>query len=102
MQIHKLAPTHIAQVLYSAIRAADDANEIIESITLTDDEFAQLVNCETVKSTKSKWYGSNEGGFVMTDILMRDITISEGGKNRVERLPVSCYFCGVKITRGSI
>lgn len=102
MQIHKLAPTHIAQVLYSAIREAEEANEIIESISLTDTEFAQLINCETVKNTKSKWYGSNEGGFVMTDILMRDVTLSENGESRVERLPVSCYFCGVKITRGSI
>lgn len=100
MKINKLPASHIAQQLFTAITAAADANEIIESIEISDTEFASLIENETVKSTKSKWYGSNEGGFVMTDIQIMDIVVSENGKSFTKRIPVSCYFCGVKIIRG--
>lgn len=100
MKVNKLPVLHIAQQLFFAIKEAEDAGEIIESIEVTDAEFADLIDNETVKSTKSKWYGSNEGGFVMTDIQLRDIVISDNGVNRTARIPVSCYFCGVKIIRG--
>lgn len=95
MNVNKLPATHIAQQLFNVINEASDAREIIESIEITDSEFAELISCTTVKSTMSKWYGSNEGGFAMTDIQMRDMLI--GGVKQL--IPVSCYFCGVKIVR---
>lgn len=94
MNVVTLASDHIAQKVYTAIKEAQDTNTIIESIVLTPTEFDEFVACETVKSTASKWYGSNEGGLTFTNIETASDDTPKGFH------VISGYFIGVKILRG--
>lgn len=96
MNVHKIPAGHIAARIVAAMKAADDAGELIASISVSDAEFAQLLGDETVKNTTSKWYGSNEGGMVITNIKTQMLDVN-GVSTPV---PVSCYFNGIKIVRG--
>lgn len=92
MIVHKLASTHIVSLILAAQKAAADAGEVIVSIALNDVEFKELLDCDTVKNTSSKWYGSNEGGNVLTEIKTQRI-------GNVD-VPVSAMFNGTLIVRG--
>lgn len=92
MNVHKLPADHIVSQLLTAIKDAADNGEMIESISLTDAEFNQLLTTPAAKNVSSKWYGSNEGGSVLMDIKTRQLN----GTN----VPVSAYFNGVLIVRG--
>lgn len=97
MKVNKVSATHTAAKVVAAIKAAEDSGELILSIALTDDEFDEFLNCEPIQGTNSKWYGSNEGGFVINDIQTKNVRMPD---NSMQQRPVSCYFNGVKIVRG--
>jgi hypothetical protein len=92
MIVHKLPASHIVSLILAAQKAAADAGEVIVSIALSDPEFKELLSCDTVKNTSSKWYGSNEGGNVLTDIKTQRIGDLD--------VPVSAMFNGILLVRG--
>lgn len=97
MKVNKVSATHTAAKVVAAIKAAEDRGELILSIELSDTEFDEFLDCEPIQGTNSKWYGSNEGGYVINDIQTKNVRMPD---NSMQQRPVSCYFNGVKIVRG--